>query len=233
MLDRILSRAYGALTGVYPNALKKAHRDIQGAIETLSTFVCVELEQQDFKSDRDADELGTLLKRHGSDKSTKHNYHLLYAALLKSKRHSPLRILEIGIGTNDPTIESNMGVDGKPGASLRAFRDWATQAEMCGADYDRNTLFTEERIRTVFVDQRDPHTFTRVPGSSFDLIIDDGLHTPWANFNTMAALLPKLADDGVMVAEDILESYLPLWRVACALLSEKYECRLVRMKLDC
>jgi hypothetical protein len=49
-------------------------------------------------------QLASLFDQYGSDKSNHHNYHLLYAGLLGPKRSSHLRILEIGLGTNNPDI---------------------------------------------------------------------------------------------------------------------------------
>ena len=49
-----------------------------------------------------------------------HNYHLVYSALFKNKNNVK-KILEIGIGTNNTKLISNMGQNGIPGASLRAF----------------------------------------------------------------------------------------------------------------
>ena len=52
-----------------------------------------------------ARELKPLLDSYGSDKASKHRYHLVYADLLtRLGRHLPLRLLEIGLGTNDPSI---------------------------------------------------------------------------------------------------------------------------------
>ena len=52
-----------------------------------------------------------------------HNYHLIYGSLFK-KNNKVKKILEIGLGTDDEKIISNMGRYGKPGASVRAFRDF-------------------------------------------------------------------------------------------------------------
>ena len=68
-------------------------------------------------------------------------------------------IFEIGLGTNYKNIVSNMGINGKPGASLRAFRDYCPNASVFGADIDKRILFEEERIKTFYVDQTDPVTF--------------------------------------------------------------------------
>ena len=71
----------------------------------------------------DTEELRALFQKYGSDKSTGHNYHLLYSWLLAPKRGEDLSMLEIGLGTNNIDVPSNMGLEGRPGASLRAFRD--------------------------------------------------------------------------------------------------------------
>ena len=46
-----------------------------------------------------------------------------------------------------------MGPKGKPGASVRAFRDYFTKAQIFGADIDSEILFSEKRIKTYEVDQ--------------------------------------------------------------------------------
>lgn len=169
----------------------------------------------------DIADLGELFRKHGSDKSTEHDYFEVYGSLLD--RSEPLRILEIGLGTNNLAFQSNMGLGGRPGASLRAFRDWALKAEVVGADIDRGVLFEEERIRTFFVDQTDPASLKLLGsevGTGFDLIIDDGLHLPHANLNTIEALLPLLKPGGTMVIEDIDAIHLHYWHVAGSILGD-------------
>ena len=73
-------------------------------------------------NDKDLRDLENLFNEYGSDESGKHNYHLIYSWVLRGKRHLPLTILEIGLGTNYLDTLSNMGLHGRPGASLRAFR---------------------------------------------------------------------------------------------------------------
>ena len=65
--------------------------------------------------ERDCRELAELFTRHGSDKSTTHRYHMLYSWMLRGRREEPLKILEVGIGTNDVTRPSSMGRQGRPG----------------------------------------------------------------------------------------------------------------------
>jgi len=97
--------------------------------------------------------LADLFSLHGSDKATAHNYHLIYSSVLKGKRNRPIRILEIGIGPNNVGVPSTIGRLGRPGPSLRAFRHWAPNSLVVGADVNRRILFSEERISTYHVDQ--------------------------------------------------------------------------------
>ena len=193
--------------------------DSEDAVRALARLAGPSVADWPINLDSDAVALGELLLKHGSDKSTHHDYHEIYAALLD--RNQQLRILEIGLGSNNWAIQSNMGLNGRPGASLRAFRDWAPNAVLLGADVDRGILFEEERISTFFVDQTDAGSLKALVsqvGSNFDLIIDDGLHLPHANLNTIEALLPLLKPGGTMVIEDIDPVHLHYWHVASGIL---------------
>ncbi len=135
-------------------------------------------------------DLQKLFEQRGSDKSTRHNYHEVYGRILSVRGSAKFNLMEIGLGTNNLRIPSNMGKQGSPGASLRAFRDWCASCYVYGADVDPDILFTEERINTSFVDQRDSESlrvlFKQFVGP-FYLIIDDGYHHPVAGFPTRPA----------------------------------------------
>jgi hypothetical protein len=66
-----------------------------------------------------------------------------------------VHLLEIGLGTNNTDVVSNMGSEGVPDASLRAFRDYLPNARIYGAGIDKRILFEESRIKTYFADQTD------------------------------------------------------------------------------
>jgi hypothetical protein len=161
--------------------------------------------------------LADLFRQYGSDKSTKNDLHLVYGPLLEFfKKENEVRVLEIGLGTNNVGIPSNMGSTGKPGASLFAFRSYlGTRGKIFGADVDTNVLFEAEMIQTFYVDQLDIVSLIQLGTKSkdFHLIIDDGLHTFEANINTFMTLLPKLNKNGIIVIEDIapLPENLILW----------------------
>jgi len=238
---------YWGVRGIRVIALKDSYENDRGTLMGLSTLsknqaktplVSVPLSEVigNSKNETDTKELGDFFTKYGSDKATKHDYYSLYSFLLKGKRNLPLTILEIGLGTNNPDVPSNMGIDGKPGASLRAFRDWAPAAAVYGADVDKGILFSEDRISTFFVDQTDTGSLTELAGEfpkySFDLIVDDGLHNTWANLNTLNFALDLIKPGGFFVVEDIIERYIPTWETAATVLSENYHCRLVKCKTE-
>jgi hypothetical protein len=179
------------------------------------------------RNSADSSVLGEMFTSYGSDKSTGHDYHEIYGSVLAAKREQPLNLLEIGLGSNNIDVPSNMGLGGRPGASLRAFRDWAPKANIYGADVDQRILFQEERISTFWVDQTDQNSLRaladQLADKRFDLIIDDGLHLPHANLNTLRVLLPLLAKTGVFVVEDI-NAYYNLWQLIEAVFSCEYDC---------
>ncbi len=181
-----------------------------------------------------ADELARIFAARGSDKADDHDYHLLYGALLADIRQEPVSVLEIGLGTNNTDVVSNMGAKGSPGASLRAFRDFLPRGEILGADVDRRILFSEERIVTFHVDQTKPDSFrsldAQLAGKMFDLVIDDGLHSPNANICTLTFALRKLKPGGHAVIEDIHERSLPIWTLVGMILPPQYDASILSAK---
>lgn len=160
--------------------------------------------------------LKDLFDQHGSDKSQTHDYHEVYAAVLGDPDDVG-SILEVGIGTNRRDIVSSMGSGARPGASLRAFRDYAPTAEIIGADIDERILFAESRIRTFPLDQTDLSSWSsleeQLRGLRFDLLIDDGLHVPHANIRTLTFGLRHIRSGGWVVVEDIASSSREIWRL--------------------
>jgi hypothetical protein len=176
--------------------------------------------------------LKELLDKYGSDKGI-HEYHYLYGSILQNP-DAITDILEIGLGTNNLDVVSNMGNAGKPGASLRAFRDFLPNATVLGADIDKRVLFQEGNIKTFFVDQTDPESLDLLFSNThrqFDLIIDDGLHAPNANIASLVVSLKFLKKDGWFVAEDIQSAKLPIWRVVSTMLPDDCRAWIVSSKL--
>jgi hypothetical protein len=178
----------------------------------------------------DTTELKNLFDSYGSDKSNSHNYDILYANILSDRENIKV-VAEIGMGTNNTSVLSNMGSDGIPGASLRAFREYLPNAQIYGGDVDRGILFNEDRIQTFFVDQLRLETinnfFNNLP-DDLDLFIDDGLHSPEANLNVLMFGISKIKVGGWYVVEDIPDQSIELWKVVSLLISNNYDKYLLR-----
>lgn len=164
------------------------------------------------------DVFSRLCEKYGSDKGDaggagrpywwpSHTYSDFYWRLYSHCRSHVRLVFECGIGSNNSEVTSNMGPNGRPGASLRVWRDFFPNAMVVGADIDRGALFEEERIKTYFVDQCDAGTvrnlWNQVGSDSFDLIVDDGLHTFEAGVCLFENSIFKLAEDGIYVIEDV------------------------------
>ncbi len=154
--------------------------------------------------------LTDLMNFYGSDKGGKnndHNYSEYYSEIFFYKKKKIKNFLEIGLGTNNTNLPSTMGSEGKPLASLRAWRDYFVNANIYGADIDKNILKDEERIKTFYVDQTNPDTisalFKQIGQDKFDVILEDGLHEFNANICFFENAIDYLDDNGVYIIEDI------------------------------
>ena len=154
--------------------------------------------------------LTELMNLYGSDKGGKnnhHNYSDYYSELFFNKRKDIKNFLEIGLGTNDESMPSNMGKEGVPLASLKAWKDFFINANIYGADIDKNILKNEDRIKTFFVDQTNPETiysmFKNIGVDKFDVILEDGLHEYNANICFFENSIEFLSDTGIYIIEDI------------------------------
>ncbi len=116
-------------------------------------------------------------------------------------------VFECGLGTNNPTLASNMTATGQPGASLRVWREYFPSAQIYGADIDKDILFNEERISTFYCDQTSPKSILElwdsIGGIEFDIIIDDGLHTFEAGLCLFEHSFHKLKKYGIYIIEDV------------------------------
>lgn len=154
--------------------------------------------------------LSTLMNLYGSDKGGRnnvHNYADFYSTIFDKKRLLVKNFLEIGLGTNDINLPSNMGKQGIPLASLRAWRDYFPKANIFGADIDKKILKNEKRIKTFFVDQTKKKTidllFKKIKIKQFDVILEDGLHEFNANINFFENSIKYLSKKGIYIIEDV------------------------------
>lgn len=160
-----------------------------------------------------------IMGRNGSDKGhininkAHHNYTTFYYSIFKDLQYRPLRIFELGLGTHNPNIPSNMSwiSDGRPGASLYGWAEFFINAQVFGADIDPDILFYTDRISTFYCDQTNPHIIKYMWNDprlheNFDIIVEDGLHTFDANVCFFENSIHKLKPDGYYITEDIVNS---------------------------
>lgn len=172
-------------------------------------------------------ELSKLCDRYGSDKGTvrhgsgpypwpSHTYADFYERLFAHCRMHIKTVFECGLGTNNIDIPSSMGAAGKPGASLRVWRDYFASASIYGADIDRDILFQDDRIQTAFIDQCDPKAIQSywnwVGNIEFDIMIDDGLHTFEGGSVLFLHSINKLAASGIYIIEDVTHADMILFK---------------------
>jgi hypothetical protein len=163
-------------------------------------------------------ELANLCDKYGSDKGEiksyghpypwpSHSYTDYYKRLFGHCRLSVKKVFECGLGTNNPNLPSSMGASGKPGSSLRVWRDYFPNAMIYGGDIDKNILFSEERIVTLYLDQLEQAAIEKfwlqINEDNFDFMIDDGLHTFEAGSSLFINSIEKLSSSGIYVIEDV------------------------------
>lgn len=144
-------------------------------------------------------ELGHLFNKYGCDKSSKHHYDNIYHPQLMHLRDKPIHLLEVGIFR---------------GESLRAWLEYFPNAEIYGIDIFSRVdpkdidVLNHPRVTWFKMDSTGIGTANFIRSLcgqdiKFDVIIDDGLHTPMANAQTFINLIPLLADGGMYFVEDV------------------------------
>ena len=154
--------------------------------------------------------LADLFTKYGSDKTT-NGYAGLYECLFHHMRYQNIKFLEIGIGTMIPGMISSMHGYApdtyKPGASLRAWRDYFENSMIYGLDIQPDTQFEENRIKTIQTDSRNPELTNELLDnlnlSMFDVIIDDGSHKLSDQLATLDVMLGKVKPGGTYIIEDV------------------------------
>lgn len=155
-----------------------------------------------------------IMGRNRSDKgdiniqSSWHNYTPVYYSIFNDMREKNLRVFELGLGTNNVNIPSNMGKNGRPGASLYGWSEFFPNSSIFGADIDAEVLFNTDKINTFYCDQTNADVIKNMWSDDkltddFDIIIDDGLHTFDANVCFFENSIHKLKRTGYFIIEDI------------------------------
>lgn len=167
--------------------------------------------------------LGNLFDSYGSDKKT-HGYDLIYNFIIEELEEIDT-LIEIGIGSNNEDVLSNMSRKGKPGSSLRSFRDYLPNSQIFGLEFDKNVLFEEERIKTFYFDQNHIDSLDTLPKTllgNVDILIDDGLHSVVANINSLYFAEKLLKKGGFLIIEDISKLAEDLYQVILFTVNDKF-----------
>jgi hypothetical protein len=143
------------------------------------------------------------MEKYGSDKggaNQRHNYTEIYDILFLPFQKKPIHFLEVGI---------------YKGASLRAWRDYFPLAHIYGADFNRQTFFTEPRISSHYCDQTSSASladmWNQLP--DMDIVVEDGCHSLETQLNTFKSSIGRVKR--LYIIEDVLDyNIAPLERFA-------------------
>lgn len=155
-----------------------------------------------------------LAYKYGTDKcpQIKHSYTPFYYKLLKPRRQSIKKVLEIGIGHFKNMQEVEVIYDPglkryyHRGASLYMWRDFLPSAQIYGADVRPETIFEDERIKTYLCDEREKEDIERLieqTGSDIDLVVDDASHHVDDQIFLAKTLLSLLNKGVTYIIEDV------------------------------
>lgn len=135
--------------------------------------------------------LSDLFNKYECDKSKKHKYHLVYEPFFETIRYENLNILEIGVFK---------------GNSIEVWLDYFPNAMIYGVD-----IFTRIKPEDIAVLNHPRVKWAKCDSTvsnvkewqdiKFDIIIDDGLHTPEANLKTFRSFKDQLK--GAFFVEDV------------------------------
>jgi hypothetical protein len=142
--------------------------------------------------------LKQLFQKYKCDKSSKHSYDICYEKHFQPVKNSPINILEIGIFK---------------GESMNAWLEYFPNAIIYGVDIFHRIkehelpILQNPRVKYLKLDSiKDTAkniVETQWTNTKFDFIIDDGLHTPYANRLTFLNFIDFLKDDGIFFIEDV------------------------------
>lgn len=152
-----------------------------------------------------ADILSRLGFKYMTDKcpQIKHPFTPFYFELLKDKRKSIKKVLEIGIGYREMALRWRPY---RTGASLLMWRDFFPNAQIYGIDVLPSALYNGRRIKSFFCDQTNKEDLLNLiknTGPDIDLLIDDGSHIKEDQIFTCLTLMPIINKNVVYIVEDV------------------------------
>jgi predicted O-methyltransferase YrrM len=129
----------------------------------------------------------------------RHPYTAPYSLFFEPLKHRPIKFAEIGVFR---------------GASVRAWREFFSQARIYGYDRDIPNLqfIQQQNFPNVFLDVMDASSQESIQqklreatqdGELFDVILDDASHDPADQCAVIRTALPFLKQGGLLIIEDI------------------------------
>jgi predicted O-methyltransferase YrrM len=129
----------------------------------------------------------------------RHPYTAPYSLFFEPLKHRPIKFAEIGVFR---------------GASVRAWREFFSQARIYGYDRDIPNLqfIQQQNFPNVFLDVMDASSQDSIQqklreatqdGELFDVILDDASHDPADQCAVIRTALPFLKQGGLLIIEDI------------------------------
>lgn len=167
-----------------------------------------------------------IMGRNKSDKASQinqllgHNYTRFYHDIFNNIKGSNINIFELGLGTNNSELISNMGHKGVPCASIYGWKEYFINGKIFGADIDTNSLIPLDKdsdIKTFYCDQTNKWIIKQMWDNKylsdieFDIIIEDGLHTFESSVTFFENSYQKLKRTGYFIIEDITFDDFVLW----------------------
>ncbi|MDR3290015.1 MAG: class I SAM-dependent methyltransferase [Rickettsiales bacterium] len=154
-----------------------------------------------------------------------HTYTQIYEVLFMEYKFTAKNVFECGIGY----LNSEQC---KAGGSLRLWREYFPNAQIYGADINKEVLFQEERIYTDWIDQTSPEAikkyFDKID-KKFDVMVEDGWHVFKAQNCMFENGINYLSKDGIYVIEDVMPEDLLKHQKYFSTKSDEFDVRYMQM----
>jgi hypothetical protein len=110
--------------------------------------------------------------------------------MFRPLRYRDIKLLEIGV---------------QFGNSLRTWHEYFPFAKIWGVDSVDNNIKLPDDIVVLYTGAYNDDTVQRLGSKTYDIIIDDGSHTPLDQIWFVINYAPLLAPEGVLIVEDVLD----------------------------
>jgi len=146
--------------------------------------------------------------KYGADKGPNwHNYTCFYSLFFEPIREIVKSILEIGVW---PLGFTELSLKGKEAPSMRMWKEYFPNAQIHGIDIRPDCMaMAGDRVNIWIGSQSDEMFLVDVARDAgmFDIIIDDGSHTPSDQATSFRTLFNYVKPGGYYVIEDTFASY--------------------------